>query len=64
MLEQEAFQLPQAQGAQIFRNLHARRRRRSEVRGLLSKAWFGSYPASHPPREQPCNRYCSNKHTL
>ena len=31
-LEQEAFQLPQAQGAQIFRNLHARRRRRSEDR--------------------------------
>jgi len=29
-LEQETFQLPQAQGAQIFRNLHARRRRRSE----------------------------------
>ena len=31
-LEQEAFQLPQTQGAQIFRNLHARRRRRSEDR--------------------------------
>jgi hypothetical protein len=31
-LEQEAFQLPQAKGSQIFRNLHARRRRRSEDR--------------------------------
>jgi hypothetical protein len=31
-LEQEASQLPQAQGSQIFQNLNARRRRRSEDR--------------------------------
>ena len=45
-LEQEAFQLPQAQGAQIFRNLHARNRRRSKD----SVSW-PSVPSLRTPAE-------------
>ena len=52
-LEQEAFQLPQAQGAQIFRNLHARRRRRSEDRVSWPSVPSLRTPAGHTilPRE-------------
>ena len=52
-LEQEAFQLPQAQGAQIFRNLHARRRQRSEDRVSWPSVPSLRTPAEHTilPRE-------------
>ena len=52
-LEQEAFQLPQAQGAQIFRNLHARHCRRSKDRVSWPSVPSLRTPAGHTilPRE-------------